>query len=166
VEEETMAPAKQKKLQSGVGRAKKKSPTKKRGRPKKKTVIEEKPVLENIGTDTAKFHEMNITAKEKKNKNRKISVQKHIQRTEEEKASDRDWKRNAIYMEEYLQVVNIENPRVIYNLSEENTMVIMEPQIHAITQKTPKHVANFLRGLNEYFKYETNAADFKEFLNF
>jgi hypothetical protein len=39
VEEETMAPAKQKKLQSGVGRAKKKSPTKKRGRPKKKTAI-------------------------------------------------------------------------------------------------------------------------------
>jgi hypothetical protein len=94
---------------------------------------------------------MNVVAKEKKNKNWKISAQKHIQWTEEEKASERDWKRNAIYMEEYLQVVNIENPRVIYNLSEENTMVIMEPQIHAITQKTPKHVANFLRGLNQYF---------------
>jgi hypothetical protein len=39
-------------------------------------VIEEKPVLENIGTDMAKFHEMNITAKEKKNKNRKISALK------------------------------------------------------------------------------------------
>jgi hypothetical protein len=96
-------------------------------------VIEEKPVLENIGTDMAKFHEMNIAAKEKKNKNRKISAQKHIQWTEDEKASDRDRKRNALYMEEYLQVVNIKNPRVIYNLSEENTMVIMEPQIHAIT---------------------------------
>jgi hypothetical protein len=67
-----------------------------------------KPVSENIGTDTAKFHEMNVAAKEKKNKNRKISVQKRIQQTEQENASDHDWKRNAIYMEEYLQVVNIE----------------------------------------------------------
>jgi hypothetical protein len=84
---------------------KRRAPQKRGKHQKKKTVIEEKPVSEIIGTDMVKFHEMNVVAKEKKNKNRKISAQKRIQQTEEEKASDRDRKRNAIYMEEYLQVL-------------------------------------------------------------
>jgi hypothetical protein len=95
----------------------KKSSTKKLGQPSRKgTLAEEEPVTGNLGTDTAEFHEMNVTLKEKKNRNRQASPQKRVQRNEKEKETDRNCKRDNSYMEDYLQLEYDKNEREIYKL--------------------------------------------------